>query len=165
MAVILTRRLELRPLAESDLMQLHELYRSEELMRYVTGRVRTVAETEERLQSTIEDHVRYGFGLYATQLRRDGKWVGRCGITPCPTDRGLDGDLAWMIKKEFWGQGLASEVAAALLDFGRRELPTVRLFATAEHGNLASIAIMKKMGMRLVSATDRAVEYEVVPPY
>ena len=159
-----TERLTLRPLALADLDALHEMYRDPGVMQYITGRPRSYDETRDRLAHHVADFERHGFGFYAAVLKSSGAMVGRCGLEPVPAPRGLQGELAWMFAPAVRGQRLASEFAPAMIRHGFARFPIVRMFATADHRNAASIRVMRTSGMTLVRTDARGVEYEIWPP-
>jgi ribosomal-protein-alanine N-acetyltransferase len=159
-----TERLFLRPLQLGDLDDLFSLYGDPELMKYITGQPRDYQETYTRLKAHITDHQAYGFGLCAAILKSSGEIIGRCGLEPVESSNILQGDLAWMFKQEYWGQGLATEFGQAMIAYGFAHLPIQRIFATADHANLASIKVMKKLGMTFVRSDQRGVEYELWRP-
>lgn len=156
-----TDRLVFRPFAIHDLEDLHRLYGDSRCMQYITGRPRSKQKTASRLRAHPEQHRDYGFGLYAAIHRASGALIGRCGLEPRIEERGLAGELAWMFLPDWWGQGLGYEAGNVFLRFGLENRALHRVFATAHHENLASIAIMKRLGMLPVDAVDRGVEYEV----
>jgi ribosomal-protein-alanine N-acetyltransferase len=145
----------------ADLDDLFALYSQPELMRYITGQSRSYQETKERLKAHIADRERYGFGLCAAILKATGQMMGRCGLEPVEGKMGIEGTIAWMLKEEYWGQGLATEFGLAMVSYGLEKLGLMRISATADHRNLASIAVMRKIGMRFVRSTERGVEYEI----
>lgn len=161
--VLETERLILRPLVMQDLDDLYALYSRLELMQYITGRPRTFQETQERLLHHMADHQRCGFGLCATLDKTTGKMIGRCGMEPVVGAAGMEGDIAWMFLQAFWGRGLATEVARALIHHGLEVLCLSRIFATADLRNVASIRVMEKVGMRWLRSTPDEVEYEIRP--
>jgi [ribosomal protein S5]-alanine N-acetyltransferase len=55
--------------------------------------------------------------------------------------------LGFAIQADRWGQGLATDAAATMIDFGFRALDLHRITATIEPTNQASLAIAKKLGM------------------
>lgn len=156
-----TERLFVRPLTIEDLDGLFQLYKEFELMRYITGRARTYQETDSRLRANIADYQQNGFGLCALVLKTSGAMIGRGGIEPIKTPNGLEGDIAWMFAKPFWGKGLATEFGKAMISYGFTHYPIQRIFATADHQNIGSIRVMEKLGMRFVKANERGVEYEL----
>ena len=159
-----TERLFLRPLVLDDLDELFLLYSNYELMKFITGQARDLNATLARLKAHMLDHQQYGFGLCATILKSTGKMIGRCGIEPVEKSDGLQGDIAWMFKQAYWGQGLATEFGQAMIEYGFTHFPLKRIFATADPLNIASIQVMKQLGMILVSADQDQVEYEIWPP-
>jgi ribosomal-protein-alanine N-acetyltransferase len=161
--ILETERLLLRPLTPADLDALYMLYKQPELMRYITGQPRSYAKTQERLLIHIAEYEHYGFGLYAAILKTTGEMIGRCGLEPVHGAAGFEGNMAWMFKQAYWGQGLATEFGRAMLAYGFDQLQLPRIFATADHRNVASIRVMQKLGMRFVHADDFEVEYEAYP--
>ena len=161
--VLETARLRLRTLRDADLDALHELYGDPEIMRFITGRPRSLEETRARLAEHIDDLSRFGFSLYATHLKTTGGMIGRCGLIPVETPAGLEAELAWMFKKSHWGRGLGTEVGRALLDLGLGQPEVTRVWAQAHPDNKSSVAIMKRLGMRHIETTDTRVFYEAFP--
>ena len=159
-----TERLLLRPLQLDDLDDLFALYGDRQVMKYITGQLRDYQTTDRRLKAHIADHQAYGFGLCAAILKSTGEMIGRCGLEPVERSNILQGDLAWMFKPDYWGQGLATEFGRAMIAYGFAHLPVQRIFATADHANLASIQVMKNLGMMYVKSDQRGVEYELWRP-
>ncbi len=161
MRALETERIILRPLTKGDLGDLHRLYGDERVMQFITGAPRTKERTRERLQVHLKQHEDYAFGLCAAISKCEKRVIGRCGLEPREEAKGVAGELAWMFEPQCWGRGLGSEAASALLTFGFEDLKLHCVFATADHRNNASISIMEKLGMKLVTEDQRGVEYEV----
>ena len=159
-----TKRLLLRPLGPADLDDLFELYQDIDLMRYITGQTRSYEKTEARLNVYLNDHKQYGFGLCAAILKSSGEMIGRCGLEPVESKIGIEGDIGWMFKKKYWGQGLATEFGRAMIEYGFNHLPVRRIFARADVANTASIRVMQKLGMSFVKADQVEVVYELWHP-
>lgn len=158
-----TDRLIIRPLAEEDYEDLVDLYSQINLVRFIDGQIRSPELTARYLQSYIADHRRYGFGLYALMLRATNQMIGRGGLLPGETPAGLQGELVYLFREAYWGQGLATEFCRAMITYGFEKFPLVRIFAVVEHANFASTQVLKKVGMHRVSATDTEQEYEIYP--
>lgn len=56
--------------------------------------------------------------------------------------------FGYVLHKDWWGQGLASEATAALVKFGFDELRAHRLWAHVFVGNTASERVLRKLGFR-----------------
>jgi RimJ/RimL family protein N-acetyltransferase len=103
------------------------------------------------------------YGERAIALKEGGQVVGACGYVPClaPFDRlpcfGGSSDarfsaevgLFWALAPEHRGRGYATEAARALLHYGFETLRLRRIVATTSHDNLASAAVMARLGMRV----------------
>jgi ribosomal-protein-alanine N-acetyltransferase len=57
------------------------------------------------------------------------------------------GEIGYVLRRDVWGQGLATEVAGLLLRFGFDELDLHRLWASCDPANTASIRVLEKVGM------------------
>lgn len=56
-------------------------------------------------------------------------------------------ELGYWLAARAWGRGLATEAAAAAVDFGFRELGLARIYAQVLSGNRASLRVLDKLGM------------------
>jgi ribosomal-protein-alanine N-acetyltransferase len=86
-------------------------------------------------------------GLWATIYKETGQFIGRCGLLPWTIDGQNEVEVAYLIRKAYWGQGLGTEVAQAILDYGFQELDLRRLICLIDKDNLASIRVAEKIGM------------------
>jgi ribosomal-protein-alanine N-acetyltransferase len=57
------------------------------------------------------------------------------------------GEIGYILRRDMWGQGLATEIAALLLHFGFEDLRLHRLWASCDPANSASIRVLEKIGM------------------
>ncbi|MGZ8578443.1 MAG: GNAT family N-acetyltransferase, partial [Actinomycetota bacterium] len=81
--VLETERLILRLLTPGDLDALAALYADPEVRRYFPEGTLTRDETQEELAWIIDVYyARFGYGLWATVLKRSGAFIGRCGLLP-----------------------------------------------------------------------------------
>jgi len=109
--------------------------------------------------------------LWATVCKRDGRYIGRCGVYPHFDAHGQaifgEGTLAIYLSRPYWGQGLATEAGQALLRHGFTVLKLKRIVAAVQVGNDASDRVIEKLGMRLVppeGAESRGIRhYEILP--
>ena len=75
------------------------------------------------------------------------EWIGWCGLDNLDQAR-PNPVLFYLLKTSYWGQGLATEAARALLDFAFDELSLARIDSSAAHDNVASKRVMEKLGMQ-----------------
>jgi len=109
----------------------------------------TRAESDEGVDR-VEKHFRErGFGLFAAEHRRDGTFIGFIGLnvprfsahfTPCV-------EIGWRLAAAYWGQGLATEGARAVLRHGFETLSLNEIVAFTVPGNMRSRRVMDKLAM------------------
>lgn len=155
-----TARFSLRKFTHEDVGRYHLLTGSEPVMRFVTGRAFTWAETEEKFarilaRSAEDEHA----GVYAIHDRDTGEFVGAAAVLREPSGRV---ELGYRIVETHWGRGVATEVAAELLRFGASALRAQAIVAYVDAENAASIRVLEKIGMRrgAAHAEDGRAEYE-----
>jgi len=86
-----------------------------------------------------------GIGMIAVERRSDGSFIGMCGVSIEPWFPDLE--IGWRLARQYWGQGYASEAAAAWLDYGFGVLRVPRIIAVADTPNRRSIAVMQRIGL------------------
>lgn len=148
MWILETERLLLRHLEMSDLDALYALYRDPELRRYFPEGTLSYAETKEELEWFLNGHPRHPeLGLWATIHKADNRFIGRCGLLPWTIDGQDEVEIAYLIDKAYWRQGLATEAAQAIRDYGFQTLQLPRLICLIDEENLASRKTAQKIGM------------------
>lgn len=147
--VLETPRLLLRRLEPDDLPALARLYADPEIRRYFPDGTRTHDETKQELEWFRHGHPRHPtLGLWATVEKATGAFVGRCGLLPWDIEGRPEVELAFMIDKSRWGEGLGSEAAAGIVTHAQQVLGLQRLICLIAHGNTASVRTAMKVGMR-----------------
>ena len=150
MLILQTPRLLLRSLEPDDLDALYALYRDPEIRRYFPDGTRTLDETRDELTWHAQgqgDPEHPQLGLWATVERSSGKFLGRSGLLSWQIDGRLEIELAFLIDKSRWGEGLATEAAQGIAQHARDVLGLKRLICLITHGNIASMKVAEKIGM------------------
>ncbi|MBX3013676.1 MAG: GNAT family N-acetyltransferase [Caldilineaceae bacterium] len=155
MIILETERLLLRHLELGDLDELYALYRDPEIRRYFPEGTLTYAETKEELEWFLDGHPRRPeLGLWATMHKADNRLIGRCGLLPWTIDGQEEVEIAYLIAKPYWRQGLGAEAAAAIRDYGFQTLKLARLICLIDEENQASLNTAKKIGMTFEKASE-----------
>ena len=81
----------------------------------------------------------------------DGRHIGSVSIEFLE-DRTV-GELGWIINKTEWGRGYAYEAAAAFMKYCSEKFGIKKYIAHADSENTASVRVMEKLGMKLVSVS------------
>jgi ribosomal-protein-alanine N-acetyltransferase len=85
------------------------------------------------------------YGAWAVELTASGPFAGHCGLRHL--DDAGETEVYYALAKAFWGRGLATEAAAAAVDFGFERAGLSRIVAYAVPENTASTHVMEKLGM------------------
>lgn len=156
MFTIRTPRLLLRELELSDASALFRIYQDPQVMRFMGPPPASVEEE----RANIERHRRqsyepYGYGLWGTVLRETGAIIGRCGLLRTQIDSHMETELSFLLDRDHWGQGYASEAARAILAAAGRRFEIDRVVAVIHPENIASLTAIERLGF----AYERDVPY------
>jgi RimJ/RimL family protein N-acetyltransferase len=144
-----TARLRLRMFTPDDLDAMCEITRDTEVMRYIgQGRPLTRDETQFNLTSIISAFRRRGFGRWALVKRDSGALVGYCGLSLGNDEVGVE--LAYMLARGAWGQGLATEAGHASLRYGFERLNLASVAGLTLGDNLRSRRVLERLGMKFL---------------
>lgn len=148
MKILETQHLILRRLQPTDLDDLFNLYCDPDVRRYIPDAPNNYAETQEELAWFLNGHPEQPeLGLWATIHKQSHRFIGRCGLLPWTIDGRPEVEVAYLLAKAYWGQGLGTEVAQAVLDYGYEKLHLSRLICLIDPDNRASIKVAEKIGM------------------
>lgn len=157
MTTLETERLVLRPPEPEDAEPLAPMYADPEVMRYLgEGRTLTHEETERSVLRLIEGWKADGYGLFTTVRKEDDAVIGRVGLivwnpetwqtVRADAEGPKELEVGYTIGRQYWGNGYATEAAAASRDYALDELGARRLIALIIHGNDASENVARKLG-------------------
>jgi [ribosomal protein S5]-alanine N-acetyltransferase len=146
--LIETERLALRLLTMDDLDALAVIYRDPEVRKYFPEGTLTYRQTKAELDWIINVYyAQHGFGLWATTHRATNEFIGRCGLLPWTIDGRKEVEVAYLLAKSYWGRGLGTEAAGAILAYGFEQLNLPRLICLIDPANEASVNVAVKIGM------------------
>lgn len=156
MTVLETERLRVRQWEPDDIALLRPIVTDPRVLRFIGN-----AEpwSDERIRGFIDGGIEAsrtrGWLLWPVELKETGAFIGFAGFNGAFAP---DVEIGWWLAPDHWGRGLATEVGCALLDYGFRTFNFPRVISVAQPTNIASIAVMKKLGMRF----DRQLAHEGV---
>jgi ribosomal-protein-alanine N-acetyltransferase len=154
MNIIETDRLVLRRLTPEDADDLAALYADPEVMRFFGG-PRTPEQTQAQIAWCLAEYERGNPSLWATVLKADSRFIGRCGLLPQMLDGQPEAEVAYMIARPLWNRGLGTEAAHAIQEYAFRNYKFGHVISIIAPDNVASQRVAEKNGMRY----ERDAEY------
>jgi ribosomal-protein-alanine N-acetyltransferase len=153
--ILESERLYFRPHELADLDSFCAMEMDADVRRYVGGYPRSREDAERKFPYRQLQEVSGRLGVWATVLKSNGQYIGRCGLYPHINSAGEvvagEASLSFYLARAYWGQGLASEAARAFVEFGWKQLQLSRIVTTVQVGNAASVRILEKLGFDLVA--------------
>ena len=145
MITLETPRLRLRMFREDDFDSYADMMADPEVMRYLPqGGPLPRPEAWRNMAAVLGHWQLRGFGPWAVEEKASGRLVGRIGPF-CPA--GWPGlELIWAIRRQFWGQGFATEGARVALDYLFDQVGDDRVVSLIRPQNAPSIRVAEKIG-------------------
>lgn len=144
---VVTARLYLRPLDLSDSDALHQILGQPEVLLHFPNPYPPEKDRVQRMIYFQLDHwQKYGFGWWAVQDQKTSNFIGWSGLQYLPeTD---EVEIAYLLGRDYWGRGLATEAARSGLKFGFEKTNQSEIVGIVHPENIGSIKVLEKLGMR-----------------
>jgi len=148
--ILETERTILRPLRASDAQEAFDNWATDsDVAKYTRWNVHlSVDETTAWLKDTeakIFSDTDYDWGFV---FKETGVLFGSGGLFYNEEHKTLE--LGYVLAKNFWGKGLATEVAQVMVDYAVIILDTKKIFASHQKGNDASGRVLEKLGFTYI---------------
>lgn len=156
-----TERLILMTPAEKDAGEIFERYASDpEVTRYLGWpRHQSIDDTLAFLAFSAAEWERWPAGPYLIRARSDGRLLGSTGLSFARRDEAMTG---YVLARDAWGHGYATEALGAMVDLAR-ELRLTRLYAPVHTDNRASSRVLEKCGFTLDAGWSEAPTFPNLP--
>lgn len=145
-----TPRLVIRNWEDRDRDLFFRINSDEEVMGFFPFR-RTRAEADAFLDGLRAGNEERGYGFAALEVKESDAAIGFAGLYPSgpipPRPAGTT-EIGWRLAPEFRGKGYVTEAGEAWLRFGFEALGLDEIVSFAVRDNHASVAVMRRLGMR-----------------
>lgn len=143
-----TGRLVLRPVVDTDRDAIAQLNARPEVGAWLGG-VRSRAESDAFVDQVQAHQAEHGSGFWAVERQADNRVIGMTGVWWVPPELNMPDtvEIGWRFQPDAWGQGYATEAAKAALAHGFEALKLPKIIAFTARTNLASQAVMRRIGM------------------
>jgi [ribosomal protein S5]-alanine N-acetyltransferase len=140
-----TARLVGEHVCDTDFGDLCAMNRNPDVMATLGG-LRSDDETREYLQLNLDHWNRYGYGLWMLRSRGGGQFVGRSALRHIHIGGRDEIEVGYALLPDFWGRGLATEVAREIVKLAFSDLEIESLVSFTLPTNAASRRVMEKAG-------------------
>lgn len=126
--------------------------------------ITSIEQAEANIAFIRDQYIANGIGRWAIIEKRTNSFIGWAGlkfITEPISGKTKYYDLGYRLIKKYWGKGYASEAAEACLAYGFKNLGLTEIYGMTQIGNLASIKVLEKTGLRRIETFN----YEDEPHY
>jgi len=157
---LFTDRLCLRTPTPQDAAALYDLFADPEVMH---GQGKVPVSALEEAQAMIDDAIAgwriHELGPFTLETAADRQAVGQAGLmifdardwtasTRAEAGRHAQPELGWALKRAHWGQGYATEAAAAIRDWARASRSIDTLVSLIPPDNVRSQRVAERLGAR-----------------
>lgn len=146
--ILSTARLSIREIESGDAAFILELLNSRPFLDNIGDRkLRSLDDSRQYIAHHLQaSYHKNGFGLWGIENPATRCLLGLCGILK--RDTLDDPDIGYALLPAAFGQGFATEAAAACLRHGRDVLGLKKICAIVSPRNLASIHVLTKIGLQ-----------------
>ena len=146
---------------EKDFPAMTEMSREEDTFKYIRRlQVMTAEEYQQYLLLKL-GQIRLGKGYHwAVWLKTDGNFVGAVNLNPIGSSERMQ--IGCQLKRDYWGQGYASELTLRVRDFAMAEAGLDTVYAVFQKDNVVSRRLLEKLGFAwLESKKEQDTEIEI----
>lgn len=148
MPVMETPRLCFRSIKRTDLEDVHNYASNPKTSQYLLWEPhRSLEYTREFIEVVLSKYKSGEYNDWAIVYKHNDKMIGTCGFTNIDEENNVV-EIGYVINPEYWGMGIATEAVEVIIEFAFEELQANRVEAKFMFGNDASLAVMKKVGMK-----------------
>lgn len=142
-----TKRLIMREFSQKDFLDLSQILQDPEVV-YAYEHTFTDQDVQNWLDRQFKRYQDDGFGLWALIEKQTGEMVGQAGLTwqDCEGEKVLE--IGYLLKKNFWHQGYATEAAEACKTYAFEQLGALRVYSIIKSDNWASMRVAERIGMK-----------------
>ena len=135
---------------ESDWVNVHKCASQEKSCRFQPWGPNSKTDSKAFVNQVLVDATKQQRSRYvfAVIKKNDEKMVG-AGELNIRDFSNKTGEISYIVNPDYWGNGIATEVAKVLIEFGFTEFKLHRIYATCDHRNIGSSKVLGKIRMNM----------------
>lgn len=153
-AQVETERLLLREILSTDIEGMFDLDANSEVHKYLGNKpVKSKEESAEVINFIRQQYIDNGIGRWAIIDKKTNDFIGWTGLkyeTELTNNHQNYYDIGYRLRKKYWGKGIATESALAMLEYAFDQLQVNEVYAMADCENDGSNKILKKIGLNYI---------------
>lgn len=145
-----SQRLLIREYNLSDFDNLYSICSDSELMQYCgDGNPLSIELTQKWIEVSINNYQSKGVGNSAIIYKESNEYIGYVGIVASEILPG-EMELIYVIKKKYWGLGIAKEASQSLLSYTFENTIFNKIYASIDIENINSIKVIENLGFKFI---------------
>ncbi len=141
-----SERLRIRNLKAEDVEGVISIWVDPDVTKYMGG-PRKRNDLVEGFEEDLENPYKYEYDLWPIIEKSSDKLIGHCGLLEKEIEGRSEIEVIYVIKKEHWGNGYASEIANAFIEYAFTQKGLGRVVALIKPDNEGSEKVAHKCGM------------------
>jgi ribosomal-protein-alanine N-acetyltransferase len=147
--LLLTERLSLRKMKETDSPQLFKIWSNPEVTRYMNIENFSNEDQAKEIIRYLSELASQNKAIrYTIILKNTNQIIGTCGFNMIDFEN-AKAEIGYDIDSTYWGNGYGREAVSCLLDYAFEHLKFMRVEAKVEPENVHSINLLEKAGFTL----------------
>jgi [ribosomal protein S5]-alanine N-acetyltransferase len=138
--VLRTERLRLRAYIAADEADLFEVFADPYARRFYPE-MAARAKVRAWIEWNLRNYDEFGFGLWAMELKAEGRFIGDCGLTFQDVEGRRELEIGYHVMERERGKGYATEAARVCLDFGFTRTSCDSICSIVRPSNTASCVV------------------------
>ena len=151
--ILETERLILREFSQQDTDALGLVLSDPETMKYYPSPLDRTG-VRQWIERNQQRYAEDGVGLWAMVLKASGELIGDCGIVRQHVEEEDLYEIGYHLRRDYWGQGLATEAAIACREWGFANLKIDRLISLIRPENAPSRRVAERNRMTIWKEVD-----------
>ncbi len=142
--ILQTGRLRLRPYTAADEEELFDVF-ADPYARKFYPEMADRAKVRAWIEWNLRNYDEFGFGLWAMELKTEGRLIGDCGLTFQDVEGRDELEIGYHVMERERGKGYATEAARVCLDFGFTRTSCESICSIVRPSNTASCAVAARI--------------------